>query len=310
MAATLPSLDPKNWETPKEEFIGVIRVSRYSDTDQSKTKDGQTFTEFYNLPRAAVTYRLVVQRLDAVYKNKETEERSPMLRFQDLQLERYDERAKQMKFVTQGDNKNTYILGKFPEAKLRISPDPALAEGAVCKFVREGTHKFGGNTAKNLLYPVKVLGWMDLDEMKTENGTVYPAVKSTDVEGHMPYEYVGDVEDFEFDPNRDDAEGGSGGGSGTSLDQAANEADAANSGAKKTADKPKDKVAQLDEDGVMALFVGKAPDDEDAATDIISENKAAIPSTLKAGLVSGELLEKWTEAGKLVVVDDVFKLAD
>lgn len=307
----MPSLDPKTWETPKEEFVGVIRVACYSNTDASKTKDGETFTEFFNLPRPIPTFRLVVQRLDAVYKNKETGETSPLLRFQDLQLERFDERKKVIVPVTQGDNKNTYILTKFAESRVKLVPSPEAVQGAVCRFVREGTHRFGGNMAKNLLYPVKLLGWMDLDELKMENGTVYPAVESLSVEGHMEFEYAGDVEEIEFDPNRDDDSGSSSGGSSTSLDQAAaasNEANKSDKGEKAPAGKKAS--SQMSEDEIMALFVGKTVDDEDAATDIISENKSAIPQTMKASLVSGEALEGWLKEGKLVVVDDEYALPE
>lgn len=299
----MPSLDPSTWETPKEEFIGVIRVSEYSDTDAQKTKEGLTFTEFYGLPRPAMTYRLVVQRLDAVYKNKETGETSPILRFQDLQLERLDNQTKTMKFVTQGDNKNTYILTKFKEAKVSLVPSPDAAVGAVCKFTREGTHKFGGNMAKNLLYPTKVLGWMNLDELKTENGRTYPAVDGLSAKGHLEFEFNDDVEEIEFDPSRNE----DGGSDGTSLDQAASEANAANAANKgsKGADKG---AKQLTEAEVLALFVGKDPEDEDLATTIIAENKGAIASSMKAKLVSGELVEEWTEAGKLVIVDGEYAL--
>jgi hypothetical protein len=66
----------------------------------------------------------------------------------------------------------------------------------------------------------------------------------------------------------------------------------------------------LDEDGVMALFVGKTVDDEDAATDIIAANKASIPQSMKASLVSGEALEGWLESGKLVIVDETYVLSE
>jgi hypothetical protein len=312
-AATMPSLDPSTWETPKEEFVGVIRVSRMGTTDDSKTKDGETFTEFFNLPRPATTFRLVVQRLDAVYKNKETEELSPILRFQDLQLERLNERTQKMEAVKQGDNKNTFILGKFPEAKLKLGTNPEQVEGAVCTFVREGTHKFGGNMAKNLLYPKKLLGWMKLDELKTERGQVYPAVDPFEagIAGRIEFEYAGDVEEIEFDPARNETDGDGGTSGSTSLDQAAsNVGSSSDNGKSSKKEEPKKAASMLDEDGVMALFVGKTVDDEDAATDIIAANKASIPQSMKASLVSGEALEGWLESGKLVIVDETYVLSE
>lgn len=272
-------LDPNQWESPQETFIAVIRRCEYSDTDHSKTKEGETFTEFFKLPRPAQTWEVAVERLDAVYINKVTREESPMVRYQTLQLERFDDRKKQMVPVTQGDNKNSFVIGKWLAAKVKLQ-DPTSNVGLVCQFTLEKTHKFGGNHAKNLLYPTKVLG-------------------SIGVEGKDDFEYNGDVEGYEFDPDRDGA---------TSLDDAAAAIDSANK-SNSASSKAKEKVPALSDADLLKLFVGKSPDDEDAATEIVQEHKASLTTAQKTSLITGSLIEAALEEGKLVVVDEVYALA-
>lgn len=268
MSGNIP-LDPSKWETPKQRGIGRIVVCRYQTTDDSKTRDGVTFTEFYGYPRPAQTWHVQIERLDGVYVNKVTGEKSPMSRYQTLQLERYDAERKTWRPQTQGDNKNQYIIERWMKAGCRLA-DPEELEGTVIEYEIEMTHKFNGNIAKNLLYPLKVLA-----------------------RPGQAYEFRGEVEEFEFDPDREGA---------TSLDQAAEEVSQTQTrqsgGAK----------AKLDEATIVGMLVGVSATDEDAIGEFVGAHKAEIDSPTRTALVSGLFVEKALTDGKLVVVDDAYAL--
>lgn len=265
-------LDPSQWETPKSRGIAIIEVCQYETTDDSKTKEGVTFTDFFQLPRPAQTWHVVLKRLDAVYVNKVTGEKTyEVKRYQTLQLERYDATKKVWRPQTAGDNKNNYIIERWLKAGIRLQ-DPTLAVGMVIEYEVEMTHKFNGNIAKNLLYPLKVLA-----------------------RPGETYDYRGEVEEFEFDPNREDA---------TSLDQAAEEVTSTEtSGAKGKAASTK-----LDKQAVLALIVGMDPEDGDAIGNMVGEHKAELEGPMRTALVSGVFVEEAVEAGDLVVVEGVYAL--
>lgn len=274
MPGNIP-LDPNQWETPKSRGIAIIKVCRYQTTDDSKTHEGITFTDFFQLPRAAQTWRVELLRLDAVYVNKVTGERlQEVKRYQTLQLERYDNERKVWRTATQGDNKNQYILEKWLKAGIRLV-EPELNEGTVIEYELEATHKFGGNIAKNLLYPLKVLA-----------------------RPGQPYEYRGVVEEFEFDPDRESA---------ASLDQSAAEVEAAS--ASTSTRRNGQSASKLDEAGIMALLVGIDPENEDAIEGIVREHRAELETAQRTALISGTFVQDAIEGGKLVVVDGVFALA-
>src|SRR3990167_8988040 len=104
MAGNIP-LDPSKWEVPKVRFIGKLVKCKYATTDDAKDKTGATFTEVRNWPRAGQTWEVQVERMDAVFVNKVTGEKSPVSRYQTIDLERYDERNRTMRPITQGNNK-------------------------------------------------------------------------------------------------------------------------------------------------------------------------------------------------------------
>ena len=260
------SLDPTKWAEPKESLIGRIVKCEYSDTDQAKSRDGETFTEMRGWPRAGQTWVVEVERLDAVYVNSETGEKSPIKRYLSVDLERYDEKATppQMKPVTQGNNKAQFLLGKWND-KLKLAPDPTKNVGAVCEFELLRSKNFGGpQPAKNLLYPLKVLA-------RPDQGA--------------DFVFHGEVQEISFDPSRNEGE---------SLEDAA---------ASQETEKPKAKSEQMDEEAVFNALVGIDPEDEDALTKFVTSNKANIPSAIKTALIAGDFIQAAIEAGSLKVED-------
>lgn len=272
MASTdiMVPLDPTKWEEPTEHFIGRLTKCRRSTTDEAKSKDGQTFTELRGWPQAGQTLEVEVERLDAVFVNKVTGEKSPVRRFMTLDLQRWNEREHRMVNAMQGQSKASFTLEKWGNAKVTLHPDPAVREGLVAEWELKRSIKIGKQTAKNVLYPVKVLA--------------APG---------SPFDFRGDVEEIEFDPKDDD-------GAGVSLDDAAetiNSAAGANAGNGAGATMS----AILDEAGILGLFAGIDPEDESAIMGVIAGHKAAIPATVKTSILSGEYISGAIEAGKLRV---------
>ena len=266
-------LDPTKWAEPKETFFGKLVICHYETTDDAKDKDGRTFTEVRNWPRPGQVWKVQVQRLDAVFVNKVTGEESPITRYQSIDLERYDERKREMVAVMQGNNKANFVIGKWLEAKVPLAPDPSKNQGMIAEWEFLRSKSFGGNIAKNMLYPIKVLALPGKD-----------------------FEFRGDVERVEFDParNEGDLEG---------IAQAIDNSNAPTPSAKGSGS------GMLDEAGIDALLVGLVADDEDALMKVVGDHKSSIPSEHKKALLGGEYLEKALEAGRFVIVDGAFAKA-
>lgn len=281
-AARLIPLDPTKWAEPKQKFIGRLTRCEYSDTDHAKSREGETFTEMRNWPRAGQTWEVAVERIDAQFVDKNTNQVilgddgsiARPHRYQTIDLERYDERTRAMKPITSGNNKANFVIGKWIEAKVRLNPDPKQNVGMVAEFEVMFSKSFGGGQpAKNLLYPIKVLALAG-----------------------QPYEYRGDIENVQIDPES------RGGGSGISLDNAADAIENANGGVPRAAAKS----ATLNEAGVLELLVGLAPDAD--FSDFLAAHKGELEGPVRVGLVGGTYVPEMTEAGKLVVVDGVLAL--
>jgi hypothetical protein len=284
--APLIPLDPTRWAEPKQKFIGRLTRCEYSDTDHAKSREGETFTEMRGWPRAGQTWEVAVERIDAQFVDKNTNEVmknddgsiARPHRYQTIDLERYDERTRAMKPITSGNNKANFVIGEWVKAKVRLNPNPAANVGMIAEFEVMFSKSFGGGQpAKNLLYPVKVL-----------------AMPGT------PYEYRGDVENVQIDP--ESRGGGSGGGAGISLDNAAEGIEAGSNGASA----PKAAAKTIGEAAVLELLVGLAPDAD--FSDFLAEHKGELDGPVRVGLVGGTYVPAMMEAGKLVIVDDVLAL--
>lgn len=281
-------LDPTKWAEPITKGIGRIIKCRFATTDDAMGRpgsenEGMTFTEMRGWPRAGRTWELDILRLDAVWKNKDTSEITEMHRFQTVDLERFNEREHKMMPVLNGNNKAKYIVDKCVAAHMRLSPDPTVMEGAVVEYEVLASKNFGGpNPAKNLLYITRILA-----------------------KAGEEYEYRGDVDEVEFDPNR---EGGS--GSGMSLDDAAS---AISSGGAKSNGKSASKAASsvLDKAGVFALMVGMSYDETEGGdfSDLVADHKGDFDAATKTGLLTGAFASDAIENGELVVVDGVLAIA-
>lgn len=291
-------LDPTKWAEPINKGIGRITVCRFSDTDQAMGRpgsenEGMTFTEMRGWPRAGATWELNIERLDAVYRNKETGETSPMTRYQTIDLERYNEREHKMVTVMQGNNKAKFIIDKCLAAHMGFGAGgihPEINVGMVVEFETLASKNFGGpNPAKNLLYVTKILA-----------------------KPGEEYEYRGEVEAIDFDPNKesnmslDDAAGG------ISLPNADAPAPSSNGSRPKTGATPAaaPKAATLDKAGVLALLAGVAydPDDVDFS-DFVTENKAALDAKTKTALLTGAFVTEALEADELSIVDGALVVA-
>ena len=255
------SLDPTKWVEPKETFIARLAVCQYSDTDQSKTSPANgevTFTEYLGLPRPKRQWRVVWERLDAVFVNKDTGERTPVKRYMTIDLERYDEKTRTWSAVPKGNNKAFFTINKWSEKKVLLHPKPEANEGMVMEVEFLRSKMFGGNTAKDIGYPVRVLA--------------LPG---------QAFEYRGEVEEIEFDPSK---HADSGAGAGVSLDDAAaaQGGSAGTSGGGKSSTWSEDEVkAALEEAGVDGT-------DEEAVGAFVKANKAKLQAAVKVSLIGGD----------------------
>lgn len=257
MAPLIP-LDPTKWEEPKEQFTGRLVECKPWDTDQSKTSPDHgevTFTEYLHLPRPKRQWRVVIERLDAVYKNKETGETYPIRRYMVIDLERYNEQSQSWSAMPKGQNKPYFTLEKWAAAKLQLHPDPTKLEGLVANWEYLRSKMFGGNNAaKDIIYPLQVL-----------------ALPNT------PYEYRGEVLEIEFTPKD---------GQGVSLDDSAAGQQVSSSGSGGGASSP-----SLTKDAVVQMLAEAGITDgsnDDAIATFVKEHKDELPSNFKMELVTGE----------------------
>lgn len=265
------TMDMSQWAEPKETFIGRLVKCDFSDTDQAKNRDGLTFTELRNIPRAIKTWVTEVERLDAVFVNKDTGEKSPVKRFMSVDLERFDDRDKKFHPVTQGNGKAAFLAERWNKV-IKLGSNPSVFEGAIFEFELLRSKSFGGpQPAKNLMYPLRQLA---------------------NVARAASYQYHGDVMEIEFTPKGDEQ----------SLEDAA---EAVQAQAQQTRGQP-----TLGEDEVLKLVAeaGLDPENDDALTAFVTAHKAALPSSVKQGIVTGEWVPAQLEAGKLVVVEGVLAL--
>lgn len=256
-------LDPTKWVEPEEKFIGRIVECQYTDTDQSKTKEGVTFTEYQNLPRAKRQWKVVVELFDRVYKSSVDGALSPVRRYMTIDLERYDEKKREWVPMAKGNNKAYFTIEKWTAKKLLLHPDPKKWEGAVCEFIYYRSKMFGGgNAAKDIIVPDRLLAM--------------PGVE---------YEYRGEVTEIEYTPKDDDSVG--------SLDDSAMAMAAGSAGAG-AASKPA--AEMLSEDDIRSklaeLGVTETPaedsDEAAALAKFLKDNKASIPASVKTALVTGD----------------------
>lgn len=252
-------LDPAKWVEPQESFIGRILECKKSDTDQSKTRDDITFTEFLKLPRPKRQWRVVVERLDAVFKNSQTGELSPIKRYMTIDLERYDDQKRVWYAVSKGNNKAYFTLDMWAKQRIVLEPDPAKCEGMVCDFTYLRSKMFGGGTpAKDILYPNKVLALPGKD-----------------------FAFQGDVEEIEFTPKEE----------GTSLDQMASDMSSSSSSGSGGGPAPASDMLTEDKVRVMLTEANIDGSDEDAVNAFVAANKAALPGAIKVALVGGDFFK-------------------
>lgn len=258
-------LDPTKWEEPKETFVARLVECKYSDTDQSKTKEDQTFTEFLALPRPKRQWRIKWERLDAQYVEKESREKSPIFKYTTIDLERYNPETRVWSAMPKGNNKSWFTLNKWAEKHIVLHPDPTKNEGMVCEVEFLRTKMFGGgNAAKDISYPLKVLA--------------LPG---------KAYEYTGDVLEIEYDANRDGGSG-SGGGSGVSLDDVAKDVGAGGAGGKAAGSGGKaDQFSDEDLRGELDA-AGVDGSDEDKVGEFVKVHKAKLSSGQKSALITGD----------------------
>ena len=147
-------LDTSKWEEPVTDFFGVVTKSEYRTTDDAKGQDGRTFTESRGLPRPGRTWHVEIQRLDAIYDLADGTT-APVTVYMTVDLERLSNGR--MISVPFGDNKPTFTVDKWNESGLRLAPAPGAVIGKKAQFRLERTHKFGGMTAKDIVYPTKLL---------------------------------------------------------------------------------------------------------------------------------------------------------
>jgi len=264
-AETLPMipLDPTKWVEPEERVIAKIVECRYTDTDQAKTKEGVTFTDYQNLPRPKRQWKVVIEMYDRVYKSSVDGAISPVKRYMTIDLERYDEKKREWVPMAKGNNKAFFTIEKWSAKKLLLHPDPTKWEGAVCEFVYLRSKMFGGgNAAKDILYPERLLAMPGQE-----------------------YEYRGEVTEIEYTPKDDDSVG--------SLEDSAT-AMAAGSGGTGAAKAPAvDMLSAEDIKAALAeLGVTEQPEEDSDGAKVIArymkDNKAAIPGTIKVALVNGD----------------------
>ncbi len=149
-------LDPTQWTEPSEQFFGKIIECGFGTTDDSKGRDGKTFTEFRELPRPIRTWRVVIERLDAVY-DLDDGTTPPVHVYMTIDLERYVDGKFIPVSISKGANKATFTVTKWTEAGVRLAPDPTKNVGKICEFERLRSKMFGSVAAKDITYPLKVL---------------------------------------------------------------------------------------------------------------------------------------------------------
>jgi hypothetical protein len=149
-------LDPSKWTEPTEQFFGKIIECGFGSTDDSKGKDGRTFTESRGLPRPIKTFRAVIERLDAVY-DLDDGTSAPVHVYLSLDLERYVDGKFIPANLNKGSNKATFTLTKWNENGVRLAPDPTVNVGKICEFERLRSKLFGNVAAKDITYPLNTL---------------------------------------------------------------------------------------------------------------------------------------------------------
>lgn len=151
-------LDTSQWTEPTRRFLGKLTMCRYGTTDDAKGKDGRTFTETRGLPRPTRTFRVEVERLDAIY-DLPTGDHAPVMAYLTLDLEKKlkDGRIVPLSIGGKGDNKPTFTLIKWATAGVSLAPDPSVNEGLIAEWEELPSKLFGGMAAKGILYPVKLL---------------------------------------------------------------------------------------------------------------------------------------------------------
>lgn len=142
------------WAEPTTEFVGICRVSKFQTTDESKGKDGRTFTESRGLPRAARQWHVEVERFDAIYDLPDGQN-APVTVYMTIDLERFSDGT--LSPVPRGDNKATFTVDKWSEAGMRLGVKPEVAEGVIAHYTLLRTKMFRGAAAKDILYPTKIL---------------------------------------------------------------------------------------------------------------------------------------------------------
>ena len=149
-------LDADQWEDPTVEFFGTITKCEFRTSDDAKAKDGRTFTEIRELPRAIRTWHVEVERMDAVYDLPDGES-APVTVYMTIDLERLVQGKLVPLTMSRGDNKPTYTVGKWKDNGFLPGRDPGSLVGRKAQFKLERTHKFSGMMAKDILYPIKAL---------------------------------------------------------------------------------------------------------------------------------------------------------
>lgn len=149
-------LDPEKWTEPTEQFFGKVIECGFGTTDDSKGKDGRTFTETRGLPRAIRTWRTVIERLDAVY-DLEDGTTAPVHVYMTIDLERYVDGKFIPISISKGANKATFTVTKWNSAGARLAPDPTKNVGKIFEFERLRSKLFGTVAAKDITYPLKAL---------------------------------------------------------------------------------------------------------------------------------------------------------
>ena len=149
-------LDPGAWTEPTETFVGKLVTCARSDTDQSRGKDGRTFTESRGYPRALRTFKVVIERADAVWDNTDGTT-SPAKEYMELNLEKFvDGRFIPMN-LSKGNNKPTFTLEMWKKAGVSLAPDPTVNEGHYYVFTKLRSKMFGTVAAKGIIYPTQKL---------------------------------------------------------------------------------------------------------------------------------------------------------
>lgn len=145
------SLDPGQWEEAFEDFPGRIEVVEHR-------LSASEYNEAAHFPRPIQQFHIVVERLDAVYALADGTE-APVKVYGGCDLEKKN-RSGDIVPVAPGENKATFMLGKYAEAKVRLSTNPeelTKLTGVICMWRRYRTKTMGGMQAKNVLHPLQVL---------------------------------------------------------------------------------------------------------------------------------------------------------